>query len=775
MTRATKISAFVAMGLLMAATTVSAQKAPTITSGGEMTLRTLGTEDVESSKFTEYREMPKGMSIPFVNLWSSGGKVDFNLTGQNVQQTNQRFFGWAKALGFGVKFDYNQIPHNMGNDAHLIYNESQPGMWTMADNLQQALQTAVDTRLPTSTRNYAFYDALLSPVFASTNLIDNSGIRKTGNVELNFGDRLPFDLSLTYKNEMKEGYRGLGSVNFRERVAPSIEYLNPMDEIIHDIGVRAGKNFAWGNAYVSFNRNLYDNRAETVEVDFPFQAADATYIAAAGANPAMGGLSRERFVMAPDNEASTAKAGLLLKFKKQTRINASVQMGSWTQDAPFYPYTHNTALNTPAGLSAASYGALQQKSYGGEVNTTMFNLSFASRPLEGLTLRAQYRMYDLKDKSNKYVITGDVSGSDSRWTTVTADADAPFGHLTANVYDTKSTRYSASATYDFKALTVEGQVRGGQLERTHREAEKGTESGMGLTAIYHFNDWLGLRGTYDLSKRTADGHTVYGFQADEAAFENTRTGVDIELTPMENLELSLAYFRRQVDFVDRPDRIAVSGGVPIAGAVATPNTPVGLLDMAYDSYTGEINWMANARLELGAYYTYEKNATTNQWATTNSATATVNPLKINNLNNLAGSDETNTYGASVTFQVVPDKGTLTLNAMNQKVDGLLDITANATGSFYNPGRTTLIPAGQGNAADIIDWDDSEMTSVSAQFGWTMTKAWSIAAGYQFEQFDFKDAMSATSKLMPSSMNIFTKPNDGKYEASIVYTKLTFKF
>jgi hypothetical protein len=143
--------------------------------------------------------------------------------------------------------------------------------------------------------------------------------------------------------------------------------------------------------------------------------------------------------------------------------------------------------------------------------------------------------------------------------------------------------------------------------------------------------------------------------------------------------------------------------------------------------------------------------------------------------NLAGSDETNTYGASVTFQVVPDKGTLTLNAMNQKVDGLLDITANATGTFYNPGRTTLIPAGQGNAADILDWDDSEMTSISAQLGWTMTKAWSISAGYAFEQYDYKDAMSATSKLMPSSINIFTKPNDGKYDASIVYTKLTFKF
>jgi len=36
-------------------------------------------------------------------------------------------------------------------------------------------------------------------------------------------------------------------------------------------------------------------------------------------------------------------------------------------------------------------------------------------------------------------------------------------------------------------------------------------------------------------------------------------------------------------------------------------------------------------------------------------------------------------------------------------------------------------------------------------------------------------VKATSKLMRSNMSIFTKPNDGKYDASIVYTKLTFTF
>ena len=82
MTHANKISAFVAMGLIMAISPVAAQKAPATTSGGEITYRTLGQDyGVESSKFTEYREVPNGTSIPYMNLWSTGGKIDFNLTG----------------------------------------------------------------------------------------------------------------------------------------------------------------------------------------------------------------------------------------------------------------------------------------------------------------------------------------------------------------------------------------------------------------------------------------------------------------------------------------------------------------------------------------------------------------------------------------------------------------------------------------------------------------------------------------------------------------------
>ena len=765
-----KMSAFVAMGLLMAAATAAAQQAPATTSGGAITVRTMGTGSfgVESSKFTEYREVPKGASIPFMNLYTTNSKFDLNLTGYNVQQTDQRYLGQVNAAGMGLKFDWNQIPHDMGNNGRPIFNESAPGVWTMADNLQQSLQNFLNTQLPTTTRTYDFYNALLAPTFASASLVDVSGARKTGNVELNLGEHLPADVTLSYRNESKTGYRGLGSVNIRGSISPSTEVAAPLDEITHDFGLRAAKSFKSGNVYASVNRNVYNNRAETMMIDFPFQALDAPATSASGSIPAMGGTSRERFIMAPDNEATTGSAGFLLKFQKQTRISGSFTLSDRTQDAPFYPYTANTVVNTAAGVNAGTLAALAQRSYGGKVSTASYNLSFATKPIEGLNLRAQYRVYDLTDKSNKWIVAGDMSAGNAAWTVVTPTAADPYGHATGNIYDTKSSRFTASATYDYRVLTLEGQLRSGKLERTSREATSGTESGMAFTAMFHANEWLGVRGTYDLGKRTADGHTVYGYQQDEAAFENTRTGIDVELTPTAGLELSLAYFRRDVQFIDRPDRVQVSGGVPVAGAAPIPGTPSGLLEATYDSYTGEINYSPNERLELGAYYTYEKDGHVNQWSSTTGA-------NLNNLLNWAASNETGTFGANAVIQLVPDKHSFTFNAVRQKVDGLADITAREAGSFYTPGRTGLIPAGQGGAADITDWDDTEITTLSGQFDFALVKGWKVSAGYMYEKYDFKNAFSATSKLLPSAINIFMKPNDGAYDSHLMFAQLSFKF
>ena len=110
------------------------------------------------------------------------------------------------------------------------------------------------------------------------------------------------------------------------------------------------------------------------------------------------------------------------------------------------------------------------------------------------------------------------------------------------------------------------------------------------------------------------------------------------------------------------------------------------------------------------------------------------------------------------FQLKPEVWKLSLNAMRQKVDGLMDITAREAGSFYTPGRTTLIPAGTGGAQDIGDWDDTTLTTVTAQLDYAVAKAWTLSAGYLYEKYDFKDAYTAGDLLMPQSVLLFLKSN-----------------
>ncbi len=80
-----------------------------------------------------------------------------------------------------------------------------------------------------------------------------------------------------------------------------------------------------------------------------------------------------RWIMAPDNEASTGSVGFLLKFARQTRIGGDLSLAApWTQNAPFYPYTINSAVLTPTGARADSLSTLPQPSFNGKINTTTY-------------------------------------------------------------------------------------------------------------------------------------------------------------------------------------------------------------------------------------------------------------------------------------------------------------------------------------------------------------------------------------------------------------------
>ena len=395
-----------------------------------------------------------------------------------------------------------------------------------------------------------------------------------------------------YMRETKTGYRGASGGDILGVVTSAVDVGETMNEVTTDYGIRGAYNFKAGNVYATFNRNIYDDQVDSLVIDNPFRATDLAYTSTS----VPGGPAQARFSTSPDNEATRIAFGTTLKFPLQTRIIADLAFGTWTQDAAFLPHTINSAIFTTAGAPANSASTLQQQSLGGELNTTSVNVAFSSRPVPGLGVRARFRSYDMTDKSNKWVITGDVAGSPDRsWGTVSPSEDAPYGHATANPYEHKTSRFDAQANYDFGDLTVEGTMRFASLERTYREATTGDENGWGLAAIYRTSDWLSVRAFYDDANRTAEGHTVYGCQADEAERDSTRSGLQLNITPLEKFDFGFTYFRRNDDFPNRPDRVQVTGGAPVPGRSRFPARPAASSKRA----TTPTRWISGTRRTSG--------------------------------------------------------------------------------------------------------------------------------------------------------------------------------
>lgn len=732
---------------------------------GTASLVLLGRESVDSSKFQEYRLVPEGASMPVFNIQGAHNGRSFAVFGENISRADQRYSGFANAGWLGVTFDYNQIPHNMGNNGATLFTETAPGVWSMSGTLRGALGSAVDA-VPVAARIYPFYSNLLAPVIDSAGFVDVSGLRKHGDVVLDLSGDMPFDLTFSYMRDVKSGARGASGGDILGVVTSAVDVLEPMDEVTQDFGLRWAYNLRGGNVYATFNRNVYNSRVDSLIIDNPFRATDRAYVSTA----VPGGPGQVRFSTAPDNEASRGSFGALLKFKRQTRITADVAFGRWTQNADFLPFTINSAIVTPSGVPATSTAALPQSSLDGKINTTTLNFALASRPVEDLAIRLRYRTYDLTNKTTPISWTGgSTSGSPDRsWGAEAATAELPYGYATANPYDSTTKRFDAQVSYDIDDLTLEGSFRHSQLDRTHREATSGEDTGFGIAAVFHAKEWLAVRGVFDRLERTADGETFYGFQADEAERETTRAGVDVELTPSSKYGVTFAYLRRNNDFPNRPDRIAASGGVPIAGAQPIPGTPSGLLEANYDTYTVEFDFIPNERAELGAYYTYEKNAQTNQFSTTTG-------VNLNNLLNYQGSDKGNTFGVNGRFHLVPEKWIFSAMVQHQKVDGLMDVTAREAGTFYTPGRTTLVPPGAGGALDITDFDDTEWTSAVADLAYAFTSDWTFSVGYAYDKYTHADAFSDGTTIFPQSVLFFLKADDGGYTANVGYAKLTWRF
>jgi hypothetical protein len=716
---------------------------------GDVILDVTGRPDVGSSKFEEYRDVVKGVSMPGFRLFGRDNAIRYDLRGENVKQLDERYTGYLKTDWFALNADYNSIVHRIGNDGRTFLTEQSPGVWRMSNTLQQAIQNIWEST-PTAQR---IFTTFVQPLFASSiqegTTVDVRVVRERTDITADLARNQPFTLRVNYQREQRHGSGGLSSnyLNYQTETPQVTEYLT------QDFGVAGALDQSWGNLRGALHYNWYQDQVKSLMFDSPFRATDAL-VATVGtgtAAAAVGGPSQGRMINPPDNEAYLGTFGTTLKLPNHTRITGDVNMSRLTQNDQFFPYLTNTAVVTP--VLAAQTSSLPAQSLNGKMNTTGIVFAITSKPTNELNFAIRYRRYNLDNQTPQITFPG-YGSWDRSWSSG-GRVNVPYGYT--------NNRLDATVGYDVgKLVTVEGGFRRATVDRTFRETEQTAENTGTVAVIIHAMDnQANLRAMYEKGSRDYTGLDLG--RSEDASFVVAPAGLSANAL---NRDGSLRFDQSKRD----SDRAGIVADIsPFASTTFAftylhnkdtyKETVYGLQNASYDTYTGEVTVSPNEKWNVTGYYSHEKNGS----AQVNNGTSnfpTIDMFTIN-LN-----DDVDTAGFSSLFTLVPNKATLNFSGRYQNLKG-------TAGFITNPGSSyQLARASVGGVQDIPNADNAKLTRVDLSVDCSLTKKVTLTLGSWYEDYAFSDVDSTgLQNIYPGAF--FLALNDGSYSATVGYVRLTY--
>jgi hypothetical protein len=348
-------------------------------------------EDTNSSKFLEYRDVPNGFVLPLFRLDGEKNGVRYNLFGSDARERDQRYRLGLEKSWFRFDGSYQFIPHNFGNGALSLENHTGGGQFVISDALQAAHQAVIKTANNTT---YPFVNSLVQPSLAAASPFDLGFDRQRANGLVTLSPTPTLSVKAGYFNEQRRGYRGGIGTSFG--FSNAVETPEDTQYLTQDLGADAELTGKWGVARAGVHYNWFRNSIPAQSFDNPFLATDSI------GSSLLLGPARGLLSLPPDNDAIVASAGTTLKFGKTTRLSADVSHSTWNQDqTPFIAYSTNTAIKTP--VVATDLAALPARELAGKINVTSFNAAFSARPADKLRLNARYRLYDMSNDTADHV------------------------------------------------------------------------------------------------------------------------------------------------------------------------------------------------------------------------------------------------------------------------------------------------------------------------------------------------------------------------------------
>jgi MtrB/PioB family decaheme-associated outer membrane protein len=410
----------------------------------------------DKARYQRYEDLRNGATVDRFRFMKSTDAYLFTAQADHIGYLDQRFSGAYNNYGrVKASFEWSQTPLFYSEDTLTLYSSGTPGVLTLPDPLQTALQNKTTT---------------LQSAVAGGSTFELRSRRDEAKFNLVYVANPNLDVVFNVRNINKNGSQayaaGFGFSN-------AIELAAPVDTRTTELGAGVEWSNEFGFAKLDYLGSYFRNNVGALTWDNPLRVSDSSTL-----GPAAG-----RMALWPNSDQNTASASGSIKFAGRSRATAYVSIGNLTQNDSLIPYTINTALTSPA-LDRPTADLLAR--------VTAMNYTVTSRPTGFLWLSARYRQYQFDNRSAPFHVAQSVNYD----TAVTAlnEETGPLGY-TRHTFDADAS-VTPIAYLAFRA----GYTRE-EIDRTFRVVDKTTEDTARASVDVTGVAWMTVRGIYEHGQR----------------------------------------------------------------------------------------------------------------------------------------------------------------------------------------------------------------------------------------------------------------------------------
>ena len=688
----------------------------------EATVGVWGNHFVEdSSKAEEYGELPEGFLI---NSFRVGVEMKndrfLELRGRNVGLNNGQYgFDYGVNGKYEYYLDYTKIPHLFTREGETIWTETSPGIWSLPDNLQLAIENInpVPNTDPTYAGGLLNQRRFISGLLTTAHPIDLRLQRNRTSTGFHFSPNIHWKYGVDYFLENRDGYRPFGTTfgfSWATELPERIDYDTQNFRAAAEYS-KNGRSLA-----VSYDLNLFNNELNKMIWDNPYRLNDRTYDGAYSNGDAS---SRAQLQLAPDSTSNMFSVAGATKVGRG-RFTGSFAYVLWDTEVDLLPFTINTALPVIP---------LPASTFNGEQNNLNLNFRYNTPVASKGDFTAAFRMFDHNNNNDSFNIGEYVRLDAVEEPLERFDCDAQGNCVAIENPPTHLYEYSTN-TFDVDFGWRLGQrlrwFVAYQFDRWNREQRDTdqTDTNRIKTGVdYRGTDWMSLHVSYQYAKRRSDEFDVDG------PVGATVSGNLIQFLPLRRYDvadLNQNLVRAVVEFV--PGDKATLGLNFLLSNNEYLNTVYGI--QQWDDYAigVDFSYALSGGSTLNAWYEHAENDR-DQRARQTGATAcdasttdcTIFDWTLNLL------DKYDTFGAGFSANFKEGKTTWNTNVIYTLANGNADFGAIDEAKFIAANR-------RGAIVDLTTVDDTDLFSFKTGVNCKVFKNARIGVFYWFEKYLIDD-------------------------------------